>query len=443
MKRIFYFILSSLFLIPFGYGMDTHSASALERELIQAAKSGDLARVQALIAHAEVNINATDEDTATALHCAASNGHKEVVKLLLEKGADIDTEDESNYTPLHSAAHNGYPEVVKLLLQKGVSINSRVEGNEEEDEEEEGCTALHLAAELGRIEVVELLLQEGADVNAINDYHQTALHLAAESSCEQEEIVRLLLEKGAHVNAKDIKNRNTALHLAARRGYAKVVELLLQKGAKSNVRAEEGNTPLEYVVSYNWASKDKKKKVVEILLAFGAKIPEELALHPIIVQAQKDQTQIRTVKSFKAKAELLRQGIYACSAVRELVDVKRQLILEAVKYNNVEKVKALLKKGFSINTCGKDGNNLLHIAIAHKSHNVLALLVYFCSQDNKNVWDKKNSAGLTPMHVALAQSNFEALKIMLNISKEYTTADAPQTTGSKRPRKEHADLNSK
>ncbi|MBA3954883.1 ankyrin repeat domain-containing protein [Candidatus Dependentiae bacterium] len=434
MKRIFYFILSSLFLIPPGYSMDTHSASPLERELIQAAKSGDLACVQALIAHAEVHINATDENTATALHGAARNGHKEVVKLLLEKGADIDTEDENNHTPLHSAAYAGYAEVVKLLLQKGASINTRVEGNEDEDEEEEGYTALHLAAENGHKEVVELLLKSGADINAKDEEDNTALHVAAQ--CGHKEVVELLLKSGADINAKDEED-NTALHVAAQCGHKEVVELLLKSGADINAKDEEDYTALHV------AAENDYKGIAEMLISFNAQVPQDLILHQLVMQAQKDQAELRSALTFKARARLLNQGIYACPAIKELVALKRELLLEAVKCNSVEKVETLLKEGFSINTCGRDGDNLLHVVIAHKSNKVLRFLLYFCSQDNKNVWDKKNSRGLTPIQVALATSNFEALKIILGISQENITTDATQATGSKRHRREDTDLKSK
>lgn len=74
------------------------------------------------------------------LHCAASSGHTETVKLLLnQEGIDINSIDTScigiindfrywilafNVTPLIYAASSGHTEVVKLLLnQEGIDIN--------------------------------------------------------------------------------------------------------------------------------------------------------------------------------------------------------------------------------------------------------------------------------------------------------------------------------
>ena len=67
---------------------------------------------------------------AKLLVAAAGNGHKEVVKFLIERGADPDenwlsvkTSDKKKVrydtTPLYEAATYGHTEVVHLLLDKG------------------------------------------------------------------------------------------------------------------------------------------------------------------------------------------------------------------------------------------------------------------------------------------------------------------------------------
>ena len=51
-----------------------------------------------------------------AASIAASTGHLEVVKVLLDNGADISVTNADGRTPLESAASNGHFEVVKLLV---------------------------------------------------------------------------------------------------------------------------------------------------------------------------------------------------------------------------------------------------------------------------------------------------------------------------------------
>ncbi|PKO35981.1 MAG: hypothetical protein CVU33_20800, partial [Betaproteobacteria bacterium HGW-Betaproteobacteria-6] len=53
------------------------------------------------------------------LHYAATHGHLDVMRLLLENHAYIDAESPNGSTPLMMAAGYGTPEAVKLLLEEG------------------------------------------------------------------------------------------------------------------------------------------------------------------------------------------------------------------------------------------------------------------------------------------------------------------------------------
>jgi hypothetical protein len=59
-----------------------------------------------------------DNNVETPLLRAAENGHKAVVKLLLERGqVDVNVENKHGQTPLLLVAQNGRRSVVKLLLE--------------------------------------------------------------------------------------------------------------------------------------------------------------------------------------------------------------------------------------------------------------------------------------------------------------------------------------
>ena len=51
--------------------------------------------------------------------CAVSNGHGDVVKLLLEKGARVDLTSENNVTALALADKDGRTEIAAALKQAG------------------------------------------------------------------------------------------------------------------------------------------------------------------------------------------------------------------------------------------------------------------------------------------------------------------------------------
>ncbi|KAJ1485661.1 ankyrin repeat-containing domain protein, partial [Baffinella frigidus] len=94
----------------------------------------------------------------------------------------------------------------------------------------DGWTALHLAAETGQAGAAALLLDAGAGVAAREKKNAfTPLHVAAVNG--QHAVVRLLVAAGADVGARD-RMGVTALVLAAQRGCATSVKMLLDAGAK-------------------------------------------------------------------------------------------------------------------------------------------------------------------------------------------------------------------
>jgi ankyrin repeat protein len=58
----------------------------------------------------------------TPLHYAATNGHDEIVKILLDHSAYIDAGSPNGTTPLMMAARGGHLSTVKLLLDSGADL---------------------------------------------------------------------------------------------------------------------------------------------------------------------------------------------------------------------------------------------------------------------------------------------------------------------------------
>jgi ankyrin repeat protein len=59
------------------------------------------------------------------LQAAASQGHAEIVRLLLEQGADANTLSGEHDSPLQVATSEGHAEIVRLLLDAGADLNLR------------------------------------------------------------------------------------------------------------------------------------------------------------------------------------------------------------------------------------------------------------------------------------------------------------------------------
>ena len=148
--------------------------------LQDAAKAGDIAQIEALLAQgADVNQGVL----ATPLIYAIQEGHADAAKLLIERGADVNKQATLG-APLHVAASEGMADMVVLLLDHGADPN----------EQWKQLTPLHVAAQNGKIDAVRVLLDHGADINAVTNLNEPAIHLAVLNG--HSDVADLLLERG-------------------------------------------------------------------------------------------------------------------------------------------------------------------------------------------------------------------------------------------------------
>jgi ankyrin repeat protein len=238
--------------------------------LIQAVQNDDRGTVAQLLAH-KAEVNAREDDGATALDWAALRSNRDIAALLLKAGADPNLKNEQGIGPLYIAIVNGSPAIVQLLLENHADPNlARGDGE----------TPLMAASRLGQIDTVKMLLDRGADVNAREKkFGQTALMWAT----SHPEIVRLLVDHGADVHAAskvwDItatiytpttstigktgipwnndgtytskQGGQTALLFAVQKHDLESARILLDAGVDVNVAAADGTTPL-LAALYKW-----------------------------------------------------------------------------------------------------------------------------------------------------------------------------------------------
>ena len=120
----------------------------------------------ALLNASKININAFNALGESPLMLAALKGQLELADKLVKKGADV---NKTGWTPLHYAASNGHVEVIKLLLENHAYIDA---------ESPNSSTPLMMASMYGNPQSVKLLLNEGADPLLKNQIGLTALQFA-------------------------------------------------------------------------------------------------------------------------------------------------------------------------------------------------------------------------------------------------------------------------
>ena len=177
-----------------------------------------------------------------ALYEAAQNGFEESVKLLIECGTEFKS-FQTVFTPIHIASRNGHLSVIKILIDNGVDFDQR-DGFDE--------SPLKIACYQGHYESAKMLIQNGAVVykNLDDDfdhsivYERQLLHTVFERGLL--DIAELLVCSGADVDYQ--YDSNTPLHLALQYDYfdhSDLVGALIEKGANTEIKNEDGNTPLE------------------------------------------------------------------------------------------------------------------------------------------------------------------------------------------------------
>jgi ankyrin repeat protein len=195
-----------------------------------AAKTGDLAETSRLLEHK----CQVDEpyNHRTALHEATVRNHIEVVQLLLGHDADISFRSKFHDTALHVAAGRDLHQMVAVLIANRANVNALNRARQ---------TPLHVATSFGCEQTMLQLLRAKADIEASNQFYKTPLMIGAIRR-QPASIARLLLEFQANVDALDNRHES-ALHISARDGNTDWVKVLLEFGASKNIRNVCTTTP--------------------------------------------------------------------------------------------------------------------------------------------------------------------------------------------------------
>jgi uncharacterized protein len=260
--------------------------------LLYAARSGCLECAKILVTKG-ANPNLRDPDGVSALLLAILNFNFDTASYLLRSGADPNLWDASGRGPLYAAVDlNMIPaggrsdrpsldetnslQLIDQLLKAGANPNLQLkrmppyrslrDDRGADIMQTTGATALLRAARAADLPVMRLLLEHGARVDLPNINGTTPLMAAAGSAsskidtrgrfktaAQAVEAVQLLLGAGAEINLAD-KAGQTAVFGAATWGWNDVLETLIARGAKLDVKDARGRTVLDAAMGAGGAS---------------------------------------------------------------------------------------------------------------------------------------------------------------------------------------------
>jgi ankyrin repeat protein len=303
--------------------------------LMFAARDGDLDSAR-LVIDAGAHINDTNPIGSTALMLATRNDRTPVAMLLLDRGADPNV-DEAGHTALHIAVARKNLELVKALIAHRARPNARLtkgepdpDGNRQFNQLPEyllGATPLLLATALNDADMMQALAKAGADISipmadgtttvmasmgifpgvfgfipfekippggAEGDNTAYFQRKKLFSEAKVLETMKMVVELGGDVNgargplvtyhvgnSRTLVGRDagdTALHIATADKYPTVVEFLVSKGARMDVKDRRGLTPLgiakapgrQFITGGDNGERIGDPKMVAVLQQLGA-----------------------------------------------------------------------------------------------------------------------------------------------------------------------------
>ncbi|XP_027709498.1 poly [ADP-ribose] polymerase tankyrase-1 [Vombatus ursinus] len=439
------------------------AVSGALRELLEACRNGDVARVRRLVDAANVNAKDLAGRKSSPLHFAAGFGRKDVVEHLLQMGANVHARDDGGLIPLHNACSFGHAEVVSLLLCQGADPNARDNWN---------YTPLHEASIKGKIDVCIVLLQHGADPNIRNTDGKSALDLAdpsakavltgeykkdelleAARSGNEEKLMALLTPLNVNCHASDGR-KSTPLHLAAGYNRVRIVQLLLQHGADVHAKDKGGLVPLHNACSYGhyevtelllkhgacvnamdlWqftplheAASKNRVEVCSLLLSHGAD-PTLVNCHGKSAVDMAPTPELRERLTYEFKGHSLLQA----AREADLAKVKKTLALEIINFKQPQShetalhcavaslhpkrkqvTELLLRKGANVNEKNKDFMTPLHVAAERAHNDVIEALHKHGAKMNA-----LDTLGQTALHRAALAGHLQTCRLLLSYGSD-------------------------
>ncbi|KAJ8125404.1 hypothetical protein O1611_g8235 [Lasiodiplodia mahajangana] len=342
----------------------------------------------------DVNQKLAGHRGINVLHRSALGGQVDVMRLLLsDERVAIDSGDDSQHTALMMAAIRGYDKIVALLLEKGANVEARdVCGNR----------PLLIAIICGSLECVRLLIQHGADYKFKDNLGGGILHgCAGESDAP---MMRYLLENlpDLDTNTQDSRS-DTPLHIAVKCHKEAIVRVLLEYGARTDIKNLHGMTPLRL------ARDQGLDGLLDLLTKARLKEIEASELAP------------HGTKGAGGEIDLPKRRRRADTLTADY-KISIETAVQKLSKNDLEEYINDMGPN-ALEIINDPSRELLHIVVGEGRCDNLCVLL-----DRGADIESKNTLGRTPLHTSVQLGEYEAAELLLDRGSNIDARDLSNHT---------------
>lgn len=408
----------------------------------QLAASGDLESLKSFLETFGITIKERDENRATLLHHATVTNQIKVMRYLIDSGIELNAVDKNGHTALHVAVLQGHTEATNLLLECGIDDTIL---NKDSD------AALHIVARNTDTRLLSVFLEHHNIDLVVSGYRKrTPLHVMAEldnvAACDvlhNSVMVNEHFKKkvGFRLCAVD-EDDLTPIHLAARKGAYKVLDLFLNTckahGYPPEVVLgfidEENSTPLHAAIDGGFT------EVVEVLLKHGADpvVNKDEQVPPFLLACSQGKFEMIEIMlksnnsedAIKCKDAYGQSCLHHCARAINSSHILPYLVHRGAQVNSVDHrgqtpmmmsivagstsgVKTLLDLGADVLIKDIEGKNALHHAVTRNRKKIVTILLEL-PYASTLVVDGDNDHN-SPIHHALKHGLSSLVSPMINV----------------------------